>query len=115
MSVRHIAFTKVWDFIMGIISKTAVPWRLVIGRFGRIGQGELRDWSILLSRRHLNNQTKILKDMCRMCNVQTNSDFPCILSACLVSIEPEPGLRIMAGKLDMGFVCYGMCMKGQSG
>ncbi|XP_022095741.1 mediator of RNA polymerase II transcription subunit 13-like isoform X2 [Acanthaster planci] len=94
--VRNIALIKLWDFLMGVMSKTAVPWRLVVGRFGRLGQGELRDWSALLSRRSLTTQSRTLKDMCNMCNVTGNNDYPCILSACLVSMEPEPGLRIMA-------------------
>ena len=40
--VRNIALIKLWDFLMGVMSKAAVPWRLVVGRFGRLGQGELR-------------------------------------------------------------------------
>ncbi|XP_038059919.1 mediator of RNA polymerase II transcription subunit 13-like isoform X2 [Patiria miniata] len=94
--VRNIALIKLWDFLMGVMSKSPVPWRLVVGRFGRLGQGELRDWSALLSRRSLTTQSRTLKDMCNMCNVTGNNDYPCILSACLVSMEPEPGLRIMA-------------------
>ncbi|XP_071789483.1 mediator of RNA polymerase II transcription subunit 13-like isoform X2 [Asterias amurensis] len=94
--VRNIALIKLWDFLMGVMSKAAVPWRLVVGRFGRLGQGELRDWSALLSRRSLTTQSQTLKEMCNMCNVTGNNDYPCILSACLVSMEPEPGLRIMA-------------------
>lgn len=41
-SARKIALCKLWDFILGVISMTNFPWRLVIGRFGRIGHGELK-------------------------------------------------------------------------
>lgn len=30
------------DFILGLMSQSVVPWRLVISRIGRIGHGELK-------------------------------------------------------------------------
>ena len=33
---------------LSIMSLSMVPWRLVIGRLGRIGHGELRGWSTLI-------------------------------------------------------------------
>ena len=39
--VRKHALMKLWDFILGVMSGTTVSWRLVIGRFGRLGHGEL--------------------------------------------------------------------------
>lgn len=51
-----------------------------------------------MSRRSLTSQSLKLKDACGMCSVPGSSEYPCILSACLVSLEPETGLRIMAGK-----------------
>ena len=41
-SARRIGLAKLWDFIMHQVSLNTQPWRLVIGRFGRIGHGELR-------------------------------------------------------------------------
>jgi hypothetical protein len=32
----------VMDFILGVMSKSVTPWRLVIGRVGRLGHGELK-------------------------------------------------------------------------
>ncbi|XP_071486432.1 mediator of RNA polymerase II transcription subunit 13-like [Diadema antillarum] len=96
VSVRNIALISLWDFLIGIMSKASIPWRLIIGRLGRLGHGELKDWSTLLSRKNLTNYSRLLKDQCSMCSVPGTCDFPCILSACLVSLEPEPGLRIMA-------------------
>ena len=43
------------------MSLSLVPWRLVIGRLGRIGHGELRGWSTLLSRKSLKRAIKQLK------------------------------------------------------
>ena len=41
-SARKIGLAKLWDFIQGVLSLSASPWRIVIGRFGRIGHGELK-------------------------------------------------------------------------
>ena len=41
-SARKVGLRKLWEFIVGIVSKTANMWRLVIGRFGRLGHGELK-------------------------------------------------------------------------
>ncbi|XP_014678216.1 PREDICTED: mediator of RNA polymerase II transcription subunit 13-like [Priapulus caudatus] len=40
-SARRIGLRKLWDFLLGVMSMSSSPWRLVIGRFGRIGHGEL--------------------------------------------------------------------------
>ena len=48
------------------MSLSLVPWRLVIGRLGRIGHGELRGWSTLLSRKSLKKAIKQLKVMSAM-------------------------------------------------
>lgn len=96
VTVNNRALLKLWEFLRGVMSKSALPWRLVIGRFGRLGQGEVRDWSALLSRRSLTAESLKLKELCNMCSVPGSKEYPCILSACLVSLEPETGLRIMA-------------------
>ena len=41
-SARKIGLAKLWDFIQGVLSLSASPWRIVIGRLGRIGHGELK-------------------------------------------------------------------------
>lgn len=33
---------KLWDWCIGIIQMTSQPWRIVIGRLGRLGHGELK-------------------------------------------------------------------------
>ncbi len=44
-SARKIGLAKLWDFIQGVMSLGALPWRLIIGRFGRMGHGELKGMS----------------------------------------------------------------------
>jgi len=39
---RRIGLQKLWDFIMRIVTSTTMPWRVVIGRLGRLGHGELK-------------------------------------------------------------------------
>ncbi|KAK3084678.1 hypothetical protein FSP39_017312 [Pinctada imbricata] len=41
-SARKIGLQKLWDFLLGVVSITTMPCRLVIGRFGRIGHGEMK-------------------------------------------------------------------------
>jgi mediator of RNA polymerase II transcription subunit 13 len=41
-SARRVGLRKLMNWILGVMSQSLVPWRLVIGRIGRIGHGELR-------------------------------------------------------------------------
>lgn len=42
MSARKIGLQKLWEWCLGIIQMTSLPWRVVIGRLGRLGHGELK-------------------------------------------------------------------------
>lgn len=95
---RRLGLTKLMEFTLGVMSQAAQPWRLVVGRVGRIGHGELKGWSWLLSRKHLSLASGTLRDLCGVCAVLPPASVPCILSACLVSTEPEPALRLMADR-----------------
>lgn len=52
-------------------------------------------WSSLLSRKSLGKASKQLKEICGQCSLLSSSDVPCILSACLVSLEADSTLRVM--------------------
>ncbi|EFN73674.1 Mediator of RNA polymerase II transcription subunit 13, partial [Camponotus floridanus] len=95
-SARRIGLQKLMDFILSIMSQGVQPWRLVVGRVGRIGHGELKGWSWLLSRKALLKASKHLKEICGQCSLLYPSAAPCVLSACLVSLEPDSTLRLMA-------------------
>ncbi|CAB3239260.1 unnamed protein product [Arctia plantaginis] len=95
---RRMGLTKLMDFTLGVMSQAAQPWRLVVGRVGRIGHGELKGWSWLLSRKHLVRASAMLRDICGSCSVLYPGGVPCILSACLVSTEPDSCLRLMADR-----------------
>lgn len=41
-SARRFGLQKLMDFILGVMSQGVTPWRLVVGRVGRIGHGELK-------------------------------------------------------------------------
>ena len=94
------------------MSLSLVPWRLVIGRLGRIGHGELRGWSTLLSRKSLKRAIKQLKVRVSVvvtsvkCVLQEQcgwkSDLPTILSVCLISLEPDSVLRVMQDQFTPG-------------
>ncbi|XP_076632005.1 mediator complex subunit skuld isoform X1 [Colletes latitarsis] len=95
-SARRIGLQKLMDFILSVMSQGVQPWRLVVGRVGRIGHGELKGWSWLLSRKALLKASKHLKELCGQCSLLYPSAAPCVLSACLVSLEPDSTLRLMA-------------------
>ncbi|CAK1545073.1 unnamed protein product [Leptosia nina] len=95
---RRLGLTKLMDFTLGVMSQAAQPWRLVVGRVGRIGHGELKGWSWLLSRPNLSRASTTLREMCGSCSLLYPSGAPCILSACLVSTEPDSCLRLMADR-----------------
>ena len=48
-------------------------------------------WSVLLGRKALKKASKQLREIC-----QWPSDVPAIMSACLVSLEPDSSLRLMS-------------------
>ncbi|CAF88983.1 unnamed protein product, partial [Tetraodon nigroviridis] len=102
-NVRGVGLQKLWDWCLGLVQVTSLPWRVVIGRLGRMGHGELRDWSILLSRRNLQSLSKRLKETCRMCGISA-ADTPSILSACLVAMEPQVSFVIMPDSVSTGSV-----------
>lgn len=46
-SARRVGLRRLWEFVMGVVSKTTTMWRVVIGRFGRLGHGELKgEWFV---------------------------------------------------------------------
>ena len=98
-SARKIGLRKLWDFLLAVMSMVSHPWRLVIGRFGRIGHGELKGWAALLGRTNLQNASKKMREMCNMCNQLPNTDMPCILSASLVSMELHQSIHILTDSI----------------
>ena len=41
---RGPGLEKLWEYVLSILSKSAMPWRVVIGRFGRLGHGEVKGY-----------------------------------------------------------------------
>ncbi|TMS08129.1 Mediator of RNA polymerase II transcription subunit 13-like [Larimichthys crocea] len=80
---------KLWEWCIGLIQMTSLPWRIVIGRLGRLGHGELKG--------------RQLREACRMCGISA-ADSPTILSACLVAMEPQGSLVVMPDAVTMGSV-----------
>lgn len=94
-SARRLGLQKLMDFILGVISQSIQPWRLVVGRIGRIGHGELKGWSWLLSKQNLLKASKQLREICKQCSLMYPNAVPSILSACLITLEPDSNLRVM--------------------
>ena len=116
---RRVGLKKLWDFIMRIVATTTMPWRIVIGRLGRLGHGELKSrflvfgssrqwltsdlgWGIILSKKNLVRCAALIRDSCPMCHILRCHDQPVILSACLISMETHPSLTILPESLELG-------------
>lgn len=84
------------DFLVSVMSESTQPWRLVIGKIGRVGHCELKEWANFLSKRSLFRFSKSLKEKCKQCSYLPNHEMPSILSACLTSLEPDTNLRVFA-------------------
>ncbi|XP_034458966.1 mediator of RNA polymerase II transcription subunit 13-like isoform X3 [Hippoglossus hippoglossus] len=103
VSARKMGLQKLWEWCIGIIQMTSLPWRIVIGRLGRLGHGELKDWSSLLGEHSLHSIGRQLREACRMCGISA-TESPSILSACLVAMEPQGSFVIMPDAVTMGSV-----------
>ncbi|XP_062268747.1 mediator of RNA polymerase II transcription subunit 13-like isoform X1 [Platichthys flesus] len=103
VSARKMGLQKLWEWCIGIIQMTSLPWRIVIGRLGRLGHGELKDWSSLLGEHSLHSIGRQLREACRMCGISA-AESPSILSACLVAMEPQGSFVIMPDAVTMGSV-----------
>jgi mediator of RNA polymerase II transcription subunit 13 len=94
MSVIRKSLNMLWSFVVGVLSQGCHPWRVVVGRMGRLGHGELRVWSQLLHSKTLAKYGKLMRDKCAQCSAmpsmgrQSAANTPSILSACLVAFEP---------------------------
>nr|CDJ81489.1 Mediator complex domain containing protein [Haemonchus contortus] len=92
------AMGRLWTYILGVLSMETRNWRLVIGRLGRIGHGEFKAWTYLLNKTALKRHSARLREVCTACAQMPGcTGTPSILSACLVSTEPEPYLRMFPG------------------
>uniref|UniRef100_A0A0R3RUW1 Mediator of RNA polymerase II transcription subunit 13 n=1 Tax=Elaeophora elaphi TaxID=1147741 RepID=A0A0R3RUW1_9BILA len=86
---------RLWSYILGTLANGTRNWRLVIGRVGRIGHGEFKFWTQILSKSYLKQVGTRMKHVCRACHLMPGtSEVPGVLSACLVSLEPEAHLRV---------------------
>ncbi|CAF3772352.1 unnamed protein product [Rotaria sp. Silwood1] len=99
---RRIDLQKLWDFIMRIVTSTTMPWRIVIGRLGRLDHGELKNWGVILSKKNLVRCATLIRESCSMCHILRRHDHPVILSACLISMETHPLLTILPESLELG-------------
>lgn len=93
-SIRRFGLDKLMKFMQTVMAESVMPWRLIIGRVGRIGHGELKDWTFLLSKKSLLKYSRQLREMCDQCRYVGPNDQPAIYSACLISLEADTALRV---------------------
>uniref|UniRef100_A0A0N5A6S5 Mediator of RNA polymerase II transcription subunit 13 n=18 Tax=Bilateria TaxID=33213 RepID=A0A0N5A6S5_PARTI len=89
------AISRLWIYIMGMLSSDTRNWRLVIGRFGRVGHLEFKAWMHILSKSNIKRYNSKIKESCSFCSESLNShSCPVIISACFVSMEAENNLKV---------------------
>lgn len=94
--VKTAAIEKLWKICLSLITGTAsVQWRVVIGRLGRLGHGEIQEWSKHLNRRNFSMLSKQVATKCDQCMLNAAFKHPSIVSACLTSLEPEGSFTIL--------------------
>jgi len=101
-NVIRFALQKLMDFLISVMSESTQPWRLVLGKVGRVGHNELKEWANFLSKRSLLKFSRQLKEKCKQCSYLANYEMPSILSACLTSLEPDANLRVFADQFVEG-------------
>lgn len=127
-SARRVGLQKLWEWCLGLVQVTSLPWRVVIGRLGRMGHGELRgththpqrqeNMKVIYIHKHTlmssylvpvsdwsillsrRNLQSLSKRLKETCRLCgiSAADTPSILSACLVAMEPQGSFVIMPGK-----------------
>uniref|UniRef100_A0A914PRL2 Mediator of RNA polymerase II transcription subunit 13 n=1 Tax=Panagrolaimus davidi TaxID=227884 RepID=A0A914PRL2_9BILA len=109
------AIQRLWAYIQGIMSMDTKNWRLVIGRFGKIGHGEFKAWTSILAKKNLQSYNSILKGKdkelqtpatdkpsiltastsCKTCSLNPGFvETPALIAACLVSTEADAYFKI---------------------
>ncbi|GMS84839.1 hypothetical protein PENTCL1PPCAC_7014 [Pristionchus entomophagus] len=90
----HDGLERLWKFIEGVMLNESKPFRLVIGKLGKMGHGEFKAWCHVLARSNLKKYNcGRVKESCAPCN--GGAGAPTLLSACLVSTEPEAHLQVL--------------------
>jgi hypothetical protein len=110
------AIYRLWLYIQSILTMETRNWRLVISRVGKIGHGEFKAWTQILSKNNLRSFNLSFKGRdrgdglmsagldsassvsnCKTCQQTAGTqEVPIILSACLMSMEAEPHLRLFS-------------------
>ncbi len=58
-------------------------------------------WAGLLSKKNLQMASQRLRELCNLCNLLSTSQTPCIISACLVSLEIHQSIHIMTDSVKI--------------
>uniref|UniRef100_A0A0N4Z9N3 Mediator of RNA polymerase II transcription subunit 13 n=1 Tax=Parastrongyloides trichosuri TaxID=131310 RepID=A0A0N4Z9N3_PARTI len=89
------AISRLWMYVMGVLASETRNWRVVIGRFGRVGHTEFKAWMHILSKTNIKRYNSKIKEACNLCaETFTSQNCPVIVSACFVSMEAENNLRL---------------------
>lgn len=99
-SVRRLGLQKLWDWCLGLVQMTSVPWRVVIGRLGRIGHGELKGEEGCHAKMLFHDQKKKKKTHSRHSSV-CHSSVSLVHSSLLLSSLDVPDWSILLSRRNL--------------
>ncbi|KAI3383257.1 hypothetical protein SNEBB_003817 [Seison nebaliae] len=86
-----VALRRLFTFIISIITRSILSWRIVIGKLGRMGPNELRVWSTLLKTKFIFDRNLDIKKQSRF----NSNAIPKIVSAHLFTFYVNNSFQIL--------------------
>jgi hypothetical protein len=95
---RKEALQKLWSYICSIVGNSILRWNIVITRFGKPSNHEIRDWPMIVDDGLL-DANQLLHSECDMCHMFVQRDPRCattpkLLNVMVVSVQPERNIQL---------------------
>eukprot|EP01134_Creolimax_fragrantissima_P000979 CFRG0979T1 len=82
-------------YAIGLVRKTSMPWRVVIGKLGLLTTGEATIWKDVCAPSGLRAINQSMTDACAVCTVTgLTLQRPTIVSCTVISLSPETNLQL---------------------
>ncbi|KNC77710.1 hypothetical protein SARC_09836 [Sphaeroforma arctica JP610] len=90
-------------YAIGLVRRTSMPWRIIIGKLGLLSTGESAIWKDVCTAAGLRAINQSMMDGCNVCSVTGLAlQRPTIVSCSVVSLSPEANLQIFGAAHSQG-------------
>eukprot|EP01135_Chromosphaera_perkinsii_P002503 Nk52_evm19s224 gene=Nk52_evmTU19s224 len=93
---------KMWSWCVEIVSSTALPWRVVIGRMGDMTRLELNYWHLVINSNKIAAINSTIRSKCSACSLGTINEYPSIQTVSLVSIGNDSNFQVFPSSEGIG-------------